>query len=332
MKRNQKNRLYESIITSISKDIKKAINEAGNGHDLNTVGSFSGFTLDPNSSCSLRSYLNQIGKFPMLDTETEVELAHKYQEEGDKEALETLINSNLRFVVSIAKQYANRNNAISVEDLIHEGNIGLIEAAKNFNPEEPMRLTSYAVWYIRRNIIAAIEDTKDVKVPYNVSSLIRKIRKFQNNFEQTEQRLPTVDELAEKFDEDPKVIRQALKSMGRSTSIDEPSQFDDNESGTVGDTMSSNTYKRPGQDMEADDDSNQVRNIVTSIIKEKDPRNGDRNSEIFLSYYGFNGDNITVNDIADEFGLTTTMVNKIIRDTNDLIRKSNKFKKLRQYL
>lgn len=202
-----------------------------------------------NRDQTLGSYLTWIAKFPLLNIEEEIELAQKIKRggtEGEK-AREKLVTSNLRFVVSVAKQYQHQGLALS--DLINEGNIGLMKAADKFDETRGFKFISYAVWWIRQSVLQAIsEQGRMVRLPLNVEGVLHTIANATNDFMQKHQRLPSVDELAAITNVDPEKIGQVLKSHGPHTSIDAPLQS--GEDTTIADTIQADSKWSP--DKEAD--------------------------------------------------------------------------------
>ena len=221
-----------------------------------------------NRDQTLGSYLTWIAKFPLLNIEEEIELAQKIKHggtEGEK-AREKLVTSNLRFVVSVAKQYQHQGLALS--DLINEGNIGLMKAADKFDETRGFKFISYAVWWIRQSVLQAIsEQGRMVRLPLNVEGVLHTIANATNDFMQKHQRLPSVDELAAITNVDPEKIGQVLKSHGPHTSIDTPLQS--GEDTTIADTIQADSKWSPDKEADSKSLTDELCQVMQKVLKER---------------------------------------------------------------
>lgn len=273
-------------------------------------------------SLSLDKYLNDIGKIPMLNADEEADLAQRIRA-GDKEALEKLTKSNLRFVVSVAKQY--QNQGLSLSDLINEGNVGLMKAAKRFDETKGFKFISYAVWWIRQSILQAIvEYSRIVRLPLNKVGSYNKINEAYVGFVQKFEREPSDEELAELLDVAPKEIANMLKGNGRHLSVDAPLSGDDGDS-TMLDLISSDQNESPDE------------NLMEQSLKEEVAQGlsilSVREVEVLSSYYGLNGmKSMTLEEIGELYGLTRERVRQIKERAIRRLRKSYNRNDLRSYL
>lgn len=247
----------------------------------------------------LQSYFDEIGDIPLLDPEEEVELARRVQE-GDDEALQELTRANLRFVVSVAKEY--RGLGLSFPDLINEGNYGLMKAAHRFDETRGYRFISYAVWWIRQSILQALEQSRTVRIPHNQVGLLTKIRKTSARLEQELERSPTVEEIADALDEDPERVLDVLQHKQQARSLDEP--FDDDDDSSLLDVIAEANHMAP--DNELLDESTRVE------IEEALGRLDEREAEITRLYFGIGHETErTLDQIADRFDLSRERVRHI---------------------
>ncbi|GAB5552460.1 MAG: sigma-70 family RNA polymerase sigma factor [Saprospiraceae bacterium] len=273
-------------------------------------------------SLSLDKYLNDIGKIPMLNADEEADLAQRIRA-GDKEALEKLTKSNLRFVVSVAKQY--QNQGLSLSDLINEGNVGLMKAAKRFDETKGFKFISYAVWWIRQSILQAIvEYSRIVRLPLNKVGSYNKVNEAYVSFVQKFEREPTHEELAELLGVAPKEIANMLKGNGRHLSVDAPLSGDDGDS-TMLDLISSDQNESPDE------------NLMEQSLKEEVAQGlsilSVREVEVLSSYYGLNGmKSMTLEEIGELYGLTRERVRQIKERAIRRLRKSYNRNDLRSYL
>ena len=248
---------------------------------------------------SLDLYLQEIGREELLTPDEEVELSRRTRE-GDEDAMDKLIRSNLRFVVSVAKQY--QNQGIPLPDLIDEGNIGLIKAARKFDETRGFKFISYAVWWIRQSILQAIADqSRIVRLPLNQVGSLNKINKMISQFEQDHQRRPSPEELAELLDMSAEKIGDTLMVSGRHVSVDAP--IADGEDSTILDTMTA-------EDAPDTDDGlilESLRREIDRVLSHLDPRQ----QEIIRMSYGLGCNEMSLDEIADKFDLTRERVRQI---------------------
>ncbi len=270
---------------------------------------------------SLDKYLHEIGKVELLSAEKEVELAKRIKK-GDREALETLIKANLRFVVSVSKQY--QNQGLSLPDLINEGNLGLIKAAERFDETRGFKFISYAVWWIRQSILQALaEQARIVRLPLNKIGSINKINKAFNKLEQEFQREPTVDEIAEIMDIKPDLIEDSMNSSGTHVSMDAPLR--DEEGNNLYDVMLNEDSPKPDDDLM---DSSLRQEIERSLATL-----GEREAEILRYYFGLKGyQQHTLEEIGDEFGLTRERVRQIKEKAIKKLKNQYRNRLLKSYL
>lgn len=271
-------------------------------------------------NASLDKYLQEIGREDLITVEEEVELAQRIKK-GDQKALEKLTRANLRFVVSVAKQY--QNQGLSLPDLIDEGNLGLIKAAEKFDETRGFKFISYAVWWIRQSILQALaEQSRIVRLPLNQIGSLNKINKALSKFEQENERKPSPEELAESLDIDVQKIADTIKISGRHTSIDAP--FIEGEDNSLLDVL-------------VNDDSPIADNSLMheSLRKEIDRALStltERESDIIKMFFGIGCQEKTLEEIGDEFGLTRERVRQIKEKAIRRLRQSNKSRLLKGYL
>ncbi len=272
-------------------------------------------------SLALDKYLNDIGKINLLTVDEEAELARRIRE-GDEEALERMTKSNLRFVVSVAKQY--QNQGLSLSDLINEGNVGLMKAAKRFDETKGFKFISYAVWWIRQSILQAIvEYSRIVRLPLNKVGSYNKINEAYLNFQQEFEREPSPEEIAELLDISPKEVTNMLKGNGRHASFDAPIKGEEGDS-TLLDVMYNDETSPDGDLMKTSlkDEVNQGLSILTP-----------RENEVLSCYYGLNGhSSLTLEEIGDLYNLTRERVRQIKERAIRRLRKSFNKNALRSYL
>ncbi|MBR2886782.1 MAG: sigma-70 family RNA polymerase sigma factor [Bacteroidales bacterium] len=271
-------------------------------------------------SASLDKYLQEIGREDLITVEEEVELAQRIRK-GDQKALEKLTRANLRFVVSVAKQY--QNQGLSLPDLIDEGNLGLIKAAEKFDETRGFKFISYAVWWIRQSILQALaEQSRIVRLPLNQIGSLNKIKKALAKFEQENEREPSPEELSDKLDIPIEKVADTMKISGRHTSIDAP--FVEGEDNSLLDVL-------------VNDDSPVADNTLMheSLRKEIDRALStltERESEIIKMFFGIGCQEMTLEEIGDKFGLTRERVRQIKEKAIRKLRQSNKSRLLKGYL
>jgi RNA polymerase primary sigma factor len=274
-------------------------------------------------SLSLDKYLNDIGKITLLTADEEADLARRIRE-GDQEALERLTKANLRFVVSVAKQY--QSQGLSLSDLINEGNVGLMKAAKRFDETKGFKFISYAVWWIRQAILQAIvEYSRIVRLPLNKVGSYNKVNEAYLSFIQEFEREPTHEELAELLGIQPKEVRNMLKGGGRHVSVDAPIKGGEESDATMLDLMINDDQVRP--------DSVLLKESLKEEVQEGLQILSPREVEVLSSYYGLEGKkSLTLEEIGELYNLTRERVRQIKERAIRRLRKSNNKNALRSYL
>lgn len=273
-------------------------------------------------SLALDKYLNDIGKIAMLTPEQEADLARRIRE-GDQNALGKLTESNLRFVVSVAKQY--QNQGLSLSDLINEGNVGLMKAAKRFDETKGFKFISYAVWWIRQSILQAIvEHSRIVRLPLNKVGSYNKVNEAFISFVQEFEREPTNDELGEILEMTPKEVANMLKGNGRHLSVDAPIGGEDGDS-TMLDMISNENDISPDNELM----EQSLRDEVQQGLSILSPRE----VEVLSAYYGLNGYKpLTLEEIGEMYNLTRERVRQIKERAIRRLRKSYNRNALKSYL
>ena len=271
-------------------------------------------------SASLDKYLQEIGREELVSPEEEVELAQRIRK-GDQVALEKLTRANLRFVVSVAKQY--QNQGLSLPDLINEGNLGLIKAAEKFDETRGFKFISYAVWWIRQSILQAIaEQSRIVRLPLNQVGSVNKINREVNRFEQEHERRPSIDEIAAKVDLPEDKIEDALKVNTRHISVDAP--FTEGDETSLLDIL-------PNQDSPMADKALVAESLRNEISRALQTLN-ERERNIIEAFFGINQPEMTLEEIGDKFGLTRERVRQIKEKAIRRLRHNTKNKLLKTYL
>ncbi|MDY0255123.1 MAG: RNA polymerase sigma factor RpoD/SigA [Tenuifilaceae bacterium] len=270
---------------------------------------------------SLDKYLHEIGKVELLSTEEEVNLARRLKE-GDKAALDQLVKANLRFVVSVSKQY--QNQGLSLPDLINEGNLGLIKAAKRFDETRGFKFISYAVWWIRQAILQALaEQARIVKLPLNKIGSINKVNRAFTELEQKFEREPSIDELSEVLELAPNDIKEALKSSNRHISMDAPISQD--EESTLYDVLLSNESPSPDRGLLNDSLRKEIERALATLTP--------REASIIRLYFGLNGKHPhTLEEIGEELDLTRERVRQIKEKAIKRLKQTTRSKVLKSYL
>ena len=273
-------------------------------------------------SLALDKYLNDIGKIDMLNADEEAELARRIRA-GDEAALERLTKANLRFVVSVAKQY--QNQGLSLSDLINEGNVGLMKAAKRFDETKGFKFISYAVWWIRQSILQAIvEYSRIVRLPLNKVGSYNKVNEAYLSFVQEFEREPTHEELAELLDMKPKEVANMLKGGGRHLSVDAPLSGEEGDS-TMLDVISTEQDMSPDLSLMEQSLKDEVKQGLSILSP--------REVEVLSSYYGLNGHkSLTLEEIGELYGLTRERVRQIKERAIRRLRKSYNRNALKSYL
>lgn len=271
---------------------------------------------------SLDKYLQEIGKVNLISVEEEVELAKKIRE-GDAAALEKLTNANLRFVVSVAKQY--QNQGLSLPDLINEGNLGLIKAAVRFDETRGFKFISYAVWWIRQSILQALaEQARIVRLPLNKIGSINKINKAFATLEQEFEREPTPDEIAYVLDMNVDEIKDSMRSVGRHVSMDAPISTEE-DSGSMYDLMEAIDSPCPDKELELESLKKEIERALLSISSKE--------AEIVRLFYGLNGGApLSLDEIGEKYDLSKERVRQIKEKAIRRLKKLTCCKHLKGFL
>ena len=268
-------------------------------------------------SLALDKYLNDISKIELVTADQEAHLARKIRE-GDQDALETLTNANLRFVVSVSKQY--QNQGISLSDLINEGNVGLMKAAKRFDETKGFKFISYAVWWIRQSILQAIvENSRLVRLPLNKVGSYNRVNEAYVSFQQEFEREPSIEELADVLEMKPKDVKTTLQSNRRHISFDAPVGGEDGDA-TYLDLMDFDSIEKPDRKLMEQSLKEEVEYGLSMLSP--------REVEVLSAYYGLNGKRaMTLEEIGEMYGLTRERVRQIkersIRRLRKAINKNN---------
>ncbi|MFN4146079.1 MAG: RNA polymerase sigma factor RpoD/SigA [Runella sp.] len=272
-------------------------------------------------SQSLDKYLQEIGKVDLLTPDEEVTLAQRIRE-GDQQALERLTKANLRFVVSVAKQY--QNQGLSLGDLINEGNLGLIKAAQRFDETRGFKFISYAVWWIRQSILQALaEQSRIVRLPLNRVGSLNKISKTFSDLEQKFEREPSPEELAAVLEISASEVVDTLKISGRHVSMDAP--FVQGEENSLLDVLENDLEEKPDQGLINDSLRKEVARALSTLTQ--------RESDVIALYFGLNGEHpMTLEEIGEKFNLTRERVRQIKEKAIRRLRHTSRSKALKTYL
>jgi RNA polymerase primary sigma factor len=272
-------------------------------------------------SQSLDKYLQEIGKVDLLTPDEEVELAKRIKE-GDQIALEKLTKANLRFVVSVAKQY--QNQGLSLGDLINEGNLGLIKAAQRFDETRGFKFISYAVWWIRQSILQALaEQSRIVRLPLNRVGSLNKISKTFSELEQKFEREPSPEELAEVLEVTTAEVVDTMKISGRHVSMDAP--FVQGEENSLLDVLENDSEQTPDSGLMTDSLRREVQRALSTLTQ--------RESDVITLYFGLNGEHaLTLEEIGEKFSLTRERVRQIKEKAIRRLRHTSRSKALKPYL
>ncbi|MCL4141639.1 UNVERIFIED_CONTAM: hypothetical protein GTU68_004300 [Idotea baltica] len=270
---------------------------------------------------SLEKYFQEISKIDLITADEEVELARRIRE-GDQIALNKLVNANLRFVVSAAKQY--QGSGLRLSDLINEGNIGLVKAAKRFDETRGFKFISYAVWWIRQSMLQAMsEHSRMVRLPLNKIGEISKIKKVYSSLEQTYQRPPNAVEIARELDMSTSQVKLAMKNSGKHLSMDAP--FEEGESSNLYNVIKSKDATSPDANMMKDSLSTDINQALKSLP--------DRESEIIRLYYGIGERNPkSLSEIGELFDITRERVRQIREKAIRILRRKSHNEILKAYL
>ena len=269
---------------------------------------------------ALEKYLSEIGHEELLSTDEEVELAQRIRK-GDRKALERLTKANLRFVVSVAKQY--QNQGLSLPDLINEGNLGLIKAAEKFDETRGFKFISYAVWWIRQSIMQAIaEQSRIVRLPQNQVGSMSKINRLLNKFEQENERRPSVDEISEQIDLPEDKVGEAMLVSGRQVSMDAP--FVDGEDNSLLDVLINDNAPMADRQLVKESLRTEIDSVLQTLTE--------RERLIISAFYGIGQPEMTLEEIGNKYGLTRERVRQIKEKAIRRLRNSTKNGILKGYL
>ncbi len=271
-------------------------------------------------SASLDKYLQEIGREQLVSVDEEVELAQRIKQ-GDQAALEKLTRANLRFVVSVAKQY--QNQGLSLPDLINEGNLGLIKAAEKFDETRGFKFISYAVWWVRQSILQALaEQSRIVRLPLNQVGSLNKINKAYSKFEQENERKPSTEELAETLDLPADKVQDTLRVSGRHVSVDAP--FTDGEENSLLDVLVNPDSPNADRGLINESLSREIDRALSTLPE--------RESDIVKSFFGIGCQEMTLEEIGEKFGLTRERVRQIKEKAIRRLRQGTRCKLLKSYL
>ncbi len=274
-------------------------------------------------TASLDKYLQEIGRVDLITAEEEVELARKIHQ-GDKAALERLTKANLRFVVSVSKQY--QNQGLSLPDLINEGNVGLIKAAERFDETRGFKFISYAVWWIRQAILQALaEQARIVRLPLNKIGTINKINRAFSELEQRFERPPSAEELAEHLDVSVGEVQQSLANSGRHVSMDAPLVEGDESSSSMYDVLPNDSLPSPERELTKDSLRKDIERSLSTLTS--------REGEVVRMYFGLNGKYpLTLEEIGEKFDLTRERVRQIKEKAIRRLKHTSRSRMLKTYL
>ena len=277
-------------------------------------------SITSRDSASLDKYLQEIGREALLPVEEEVELSQKIRK-GDRRALDKLVRANLRFVVSVAKQY--QNQGLSLPDLINEGNVGLIKAAEKFDETRGFKFISYAVWWIRQSILQALaEQSRIVRLPLNQVGSLNKINKALSQFEQQYERQPSPDELADMLEIPREKIADTLRVSGRHVSVDAP--FVDGEDNSLLDVLVNNDSPNADKGLVNESLNTEIERALSTLTE--------RERDIVKYFFGIGCQEMTLEEIGEKFGLTRERVRQIKEKAIRRLRHSARSKLLKGYL
>jgi len=271
-------------------------------------------------SASLDKYLQEIGKYELITVEEEVELARRIKK-GDQDAIEKLIRANLRFVVSVAKQY--QNQGLSLPDLINEGNLGLIKAAEKFDETRGFKFISYAVWWIRQSIMQAInEQSRVIRLPLNQVSSLTRYKKAISEFEQEYHRQPTEEELAEILELSEEKVRKTIKYTSRQVSFDAP--IGDSEDGSLLEVIPNEDSPNADKKLELESLRIEIERALLTLTQ--------RERDIIRYFYGINCEQLPLEQIGEKYGLTRERVRQIREKAIKRLRYTSRSKILKMFL
>ncbi|MCU4166511.1 RNA polymerase sigma factor RpoD/SigA [Carboxylicivirga caseinilyticus] len=271
-------------------------------------------------SASLDKYLQEIGREELISVEEEVELAQRIKK-GDQIALEKLTRANLRFVVSVAKQY--QNQGLSLPDLINEGNLGLIKAAEKFDETRGFKFISYAVWWIRQSILQALaEQSRIVRLPLNQVGSLNKINKAYSKFEQENERKPSPEELADKLELPADKVADTMRVSGRHISVDAP--FVEGEDNSLLDVLVNSDSPNADKTLINESLAREIERALATLTE--------RESDIIKLFFGIGCQEMTLEEIGERFGLTRERVRQIKEKAIRRLRHTSRSKLLKSYL
>ncbi len=274
-------------------------------------------------TASLDKYLQEIGRVDLITAQEEVELAQKIRK-GDQVALTKMVNANLRFVVSVSKQY--QNQGLSLPDLINEGNLGLIKAAQRFDETRGFKFISYAVWWIRQSILQALaEQSRIVRLPLNKIGSINKINKAFARLEQEYEREPSTDEIGVVLDLSPQDIKDAMRNAGRHVSMDAPFASSDESTSNMYDVLQSEDSPSPENALISESLRKEIERALATLTS--------READVVRLYFGLNGEHaMTLEEIGERFDLTRERVRQIKEKAIRRLKHTSRSKLLKTYL
>ena len=269
---------------------------------------------------SLEKYLAEIGKEEMISVEEEVDLAQRIKK-GDRKALEQLTRANLRFVVSVAKQY--QNQGLSLPDLINEGNVGLIKAAEKFDETRGFKFISYAVWWIRQSILQAIaEQSRIVRLPLNQVGSVNKINRMTSKFEQENERRPSIEEISAEINLPEEKVDEAMAANTRHISVDAP--FVDGDESSLLDVLVNDSSPMADRQLVIESLQAEIRQVLRIL--------NEREYNVITAFFGIDGPELTLEEIGEKYGLTRERVRQIKEKAIRRLREGTKNKILKAYL
>ncbi|MBA3704628.1 MAG: sigma-70 family RNA polymerase sigma factor [Bacteroidetes bacterium] len=274
-------------------------------------------------TASLDKYLQEIGKVDLITADEEVDLARKIRA-GDQSALEKLTKANLRFVVSVSKQY--QNQGLSLPDLINEGNLGLIKAAQRFDETRGFKFISYAVWWIRQSILQALaEQSRIVRLPLNKIGAINKINKTFAKLEQEFEREPSPEEIAKMLEISESDVKESMKNTGRHVSMDAPLTIGDDNAGSMYDVMQADDSPSPENGLLNESLRREIERALHTLTS--------READVVKLYFGLNGEHaMTLEEIGEKFDLTRERVRQIKEKAIRRLKHTSRSKILKTYL
>ncbi|MDQ7065202.1 MAG: RNA polymerase sigma factor RpoD/SigA [candidate division KSB1 bacterium] len=278
-------------------------------------------TVETRTKQSIEKYLEEIGNYSPLSPEEEIELARRIRQ-GDTEALDKLVKANLRFVISVAKEY--QGQGLPLQDLISEGNLGLIKAAQRFDETRGFKFISYAVWWIRQSILQALaEQSRVVRLPLNRVGAINKVGRTYEELEKRFGREPSMEEIAEEMEMTAYEVADVLKTSARHLSLDEP--FKEEDGNSLLDVIASDRYSPPDEDLMKESLQVEIDKVLSTLKP--------REAEIIRLYFGLDGDRpLTLEEIGEHFKLTRERVRQIKEKALRRLRHRSRLEPLRKYL